>query len=92
VCYIDVALASRHNLPVRGRINAFGGVGSRASDVFGAQLILDDGLILDMSMPGLDMESNGFRHRFQIGMQAMQFLELTVRRQDNLVSLVAPRR
>jgi predicted aspartyl protease len=88
VCYIDTSLATQHNMQSRNTLSAISSGGSTNASVYIGQIILEGRTNLQMAMVGIDLRARGFRHRFLIGMEALRYFEMTMRRQSGSFSLL----
>jgi hypothetical protein len=89
-CYIDIQLAQQFHLKQYGTLSSFSAAGQVDVPRYEGQIILADNIrptILHMIMVGADLQRNGFRHRFLIGMEGLQSFEMILRRRSERFSL-----
>jgi predicted aspartyl protease len=87
VCYIDIELAQRLKLLELGSSKNYSAAGVVTSPIFGGQIVLSDGSMLQMAMVGSYMQKNGFRHRVLLGMEALHHFRMVVTRKTDKFSL-----
>jgi len=88
VCYVDIALAERFNLKRAGNNTSFSAAGSVNVPVYLGAIILQDNTKLYMAMVGSDLQKNGFRHQFLIGMEGLRYFKIVMKRSSEEFSLL----
>jgi hypothetical protein len=85
-CRIDTALA-RANLQSKGTMPSVAGGVQTMVNVYRAQLITEEGNVLDTDLFESPLRSAGSQFDFLIGMEMLRFFRIEMNRKINLMSL-----